>query len=158
MKRLLVLLVSGLALFAIPVATADGPDPAVTVQATGVTYVYDYTAQVYRLVPDFATGVHVGLNWSGVDWTGASVVPTVDELAAPVGADLPSVWDPMQFAELANGSLYSLGDDGAYHYIPDPSTAFALGMAWTGTDWFGVTHLSSVDQLPGPVGDALTAA
>ena len=158
MKRLLVLLVAGLSLLAIPVATADGPDSAVTVQANGATYVYDFTAQVYNLVPDFATGVNFGLNWSGSDWTGASVVVSVDDLGAPVGVALPTVWDPAPLAELPNGTVYCLGDDGAYHAIPDADTAFAMGMTWAGTDWTGVVHVSNVAQLPAPVGAVYTAA
>ena len=140
MKWLFAPLVAALALFAIPVATADGPAQVVTVQQTGVTYTYDYTAQVYRLVPDWATGVKVGLNWSGADWTGADTVMTTDDLGAPVGTALTSVWVPVPLAELPSGDLYSLGTDGAYHYIPTPSTAFAMGIQWGGTDWTGVTH------------------
>jgi hypothetical protein len=155
MKRLLVLLVAGLALLAIPVATADGPDPVVTVQQGGMTFFYDSTAQVYRQVPDYATGITLGMSWSGTSWLYAVPVLTVDQLAAPVGTELSSVWDPPTLVELPTGSLYSLGTDGAYHYIPDLTTAVNAGVTWTGLDWYGATHISSPLQLAAPVGAPL---
>ena len=158
MKRLLVLLVAGLALLAIPVAQADGPDPVVTVQQGGMTFFYDSTAQVYWQVPDYATGVSVGMNWSGTDWLYAVPVLTVDQLPAPVGAtELTSVWNPFTLGELPDGSLYSLGTDGAYHFVPNPATVVGVGAVWTGLDWSGVTHISSMLQLPAPVGAPLAA-
>ncbi len=157
MRRLLVLLVAGLAFLAIPVAQADGPDPVVAVQQGGMTFFYDATAQVYRQVPDYATGISLGMNWSGSDWLYAVPVLTVDQLAAPVGTEFTSVWDPPALAELPDGSLYQLGDDGAYHFIPNPAIAFGVGMAWTGIDWSGATHIDNPLQLAAPVGAPLTA-
>lgn len=156
MKRLLVLLVAGVALLAVPAAMADGPDPVVTVQQGGMTFFYDTTAQTYAQVPDYATGAWLGINWNGTSWTYAVPVLTTGQLAAPTGTALASVWAPIQTAELPDGSVYMLGTDGAYHYLTSPSTAFAHGLTWTGTDWAGVTHVSSMLELTAPVGAAYT--
>ena len=157
MKRLLIIMLSSLSLFAVPAATADGPNPAVTVQ-NGDTYVYDFTAQVYRLVPDFATGVSLNLNWNAGGWSWVGTAATPDQLGyGGVGQAWPSVWEePAGFAELADGSLYYYGADGMYHYVPGPDQAFALGATWGDTDWDGVAQFDTPGDLPAPVGDPIT--
>ena len=74
-----------------------------------------------------------------------------------MGTEFSSVWNPVALAELPDGSLYQLGTDGAYHYVPNPATAVGVGVTWTGLDWSGVTHIDDMLQLAAPVGAPLTA-
>ena len=46
-----------------------------------------------------------------------------------------------------------LNGGGAYRYIPDPDTAFSLGVSWCGGDWCDTMHYDTLDALPAPIGD-----
>ena len=165
MKKILFLLIVGVAVFAAAggTARADGPDAAMNVQGVGA-FVYNFSTLQYQQVPDLATGWSVGLVSAGDVWANVQTVASTDDLAtgeigagnfaAPIGTPLPSVWDapPPAFAELGDGSLYAYGTDGAYHYVPGPDAAFAAGLTWNGTDWAGVTYYDTVSDLPAAVG------
>ena len=45
-----------------------------------------------------------------------------------------------------DGAVYQLNDDGSYSYIPDVTTANAMGLDWNG--------LAPVETLDGPIGES----
>lgn len=47
-----------------------------------------------------------------------------------------------------SGNRYIGGDDGAFHFVPNPETAAANGYDWNDVFWYG-----SDDSLPGSIGD-----
>lgn len=55
----------------------------------------------------------------------------------------------MEFAILPDQSVYTLGDDGLWHHIPDPETADSLGIDWNAIPMY--------DQLPGDMGGELSS-
>jgi hypothetical protein len=72
--------------------------------------------------------------------------PAPSEFLPPTPADQPpSPSGPL--SGLPDGSVYTLGDDGLWHHIPNVDTFNALGLDWNAISWDS--------ELPGTTGDEL---
>ncbi len=161
MKRSLVLACAALAFAAAPAAGIAAVPPAngddVVLPDGSVYQLGDDGA--YHLIPDVATANAMQLDWNGLAQVGSLDGPVGDPIPSVAAAAAPQVVASTRTATvsvppangddvvLPDGSVYQLGDDGAYHLIPDVATANAMHLDWNG--------LAQVGSLDGPVGDPI---